>query len=407
MTTVRKGPRPLPLHLMAAAGISTSSSTAWTLLKSGWEPWSENLAEAGRELQKDLENVQPEAFSSALQGELYDQHLDFLNGLTTYRSHPYRRSLTMPPALWESGAARLLDYGVTDPAGELGRPVLVVPSLVNRGYILDLLENCSFLRFMATRGIRPLLLDWGSPGKEDLGRSLDDYISGTLSDALEVTVEVAGGAPVPVLGYCMGGTLAAALSVLRPECVSALALLAAPWDFHAGTGGPPPAIVAGQPALDGMIDTLGHLPVDAIQAMFFSLDPLLGWNKFRSFATLDPAGNQARTFVALEDWLNDGVPLSGPVARACLFGWYIDNQPASGRWQVAGTVIDPAAIACPTLGVIPATDRIVPPASAGALVSAIPGAELLSPQAGHIGMIIGRSAEKKLWIPLVDWLHNN
>ena len=117
-----------------------------------------------------------------------------------------------------------------------------------------------------------------------------------------------------------------------------------------------------------------------------------------------PESPAAETFVALEDWLNDGVPLAAEVARTCLFGWYGENQPARGEWIVAGRPIDPAGIACPTLGVLPSQDRIVPPASARQLIDAIPGAESLSPQAGHIGMMVGGKAKAQLWRPLTMWL---
>ncbi|MEX2453150.1 MAG: alpha/beta fold hydrolase, partial [Rhodospirillaceae bacterium] len=211
-----------------------------------------------------------------------------------------------PPAVWESGPTRLLDYGTTDPAGTDGDPVLFVPSLVNRSYIMDLTAERSLMRFLAARGFRPLLLDWGTPGPRELAMGFDDCIGATMREALAVANERAGG-PVPVVGYCMGGTMATALACLCPDRIAALALLAAPWDFHAATGGPPPMIVAGRTALEGILATMECLPVDAIQALFFSLDPVKGWSKFRAFARLRPDSPQAATFVALEDWLNDGV----------------------------------------------------------------------------------------------------
>ncbi|MFT5486629.1 MAG: polyhydroxyalkanoate synthase [Paracoccaceae bacterium] len=384
--------------------ISTSCATAWPHLKNGWAPWSQNLAAAGSALQRDLENVNPDNFAAALSDELARRHDKFLTGLETYRAHPFHRDLPAPPAVWEAGPTRLLDYGATSPAGEAGRPVLVVPSLVNRSYILDLAKDHSFLRFLSSQGFRPLLIDWGTPGPDELDRSLGDYISGDMAATLDVAVEIAEGAPVPVIGYCMGGTLAAALAALTPDKISALILLAAPWDFHVGTNGAPIAVTAGRAGLEQLISTEGCLSVDALQSMFFSIDPLQGWTKFQAFAEIAAGSPAAESFVALEDWLNDGVPLAADVARECLFGWYGDNSPANGAWEVSGQIIDPATIACPTLGIIPAQDRIVPPASAQALIEKIPNAASLSPQAGHIGMMVGRRAEALLWRPLADWL---
>ena len=405
MTAPRKGPRPLPVHLAAATTISANSVAAWPLLRSGWTPWKENLAEPGNALQKHLADVNPEAFSAALLMELARRNDRFLTGLEAYRRHPYKRTLVPPPPLWERGPVQLQDFGATHPAGEDGKPVLVIPSLVNRSYIMDLTAERSFLRYLASKGLRPLLLDWGTPGKAELSQSLDTCIDGTLREALSIAVQTGSGGPIPVVGYCMGGTLATALAVLEPDECQALVLLASPWDFHAGTGGPPAALTASRPMLEQIIALSDCLPVDTLQSMFFSLDPMLGWNKFRAFADLDPDSRKAELFVALEDWLNDGVPLAADIARTCLFEWYGDNTPARNAWQIAATVIDPRTIAMPTLGVLPASDRIVPPASAMALTDAIPGAETLTPAAGHIGMMVGGQALKRLWEPVADWLH--
>ena len=394
---MRTGPRPLSLHLMTAATISASSLAAWPLLSGGWRPWKGELADIGETLRKDLANANPDAFGASLQHELASRHAAFLKGVETYRSHPYRRTVEPHPALWESGSTRLLDYGKNGP------PVLVVPSLVNRSYVLDLTVRRSLLRYLAARGFRPLLVDWGAPDEEELGRSLDDYIARDLVEALRVASALAEGG-VPVIGYCMGGTLATALAALAGDMVSALALLAAPWDFHAAAGGPPPVVAAGAPVLERMVSSRGCLPVDALQALFLGLDPTQSWIKFRRFAEMDPNSEEAELFVALEDWLNDGVPLAGPVARECLFGWYVENGTAAGNWKVAGDVVDPAGIHVPALAVLPSQDRIVPPESAAALAHALPAARTLAPRAGHIGMVVGGRAEAGLWSPLADWL---
>ena len=131
---------------------------------------------------------------------------------------------------------------------------------------------------------------------------------------------------------------------------------------------------------------------------------MLGWNKFRALAALDPDNDQAHQFVALEDWLNDDVPLAADVARTCLFGWYGENSPAKGDWRIAGTTIEPSTLNLPTLGVLPANDRIVPPASARALIKAIAGADTFTPAAGHIGMMVGGRARTRLWAPVADWI---
>ena len=276
-----------------------------------------------------------------------------------------------------------------------------IPSLINRGYVLDLMSDNSLLRWLSAQGIAPYLLEWGRPDSIERGFNLDDYVGGRLRRALHAVVEHAG-QPVALTGYCMGGLLAMALAQLCPAEVTGLALLATPWDF--AEGAPAALVKARRPLLETLIARHGELPVDMLQAMFMALDPLMAVRKFTRFARLDPTGSAAELFVALEDWLNDGVPLAGPAALDCLVGWYCENRTMGGLWRVNGTVVDPAALTCPVLAFLPQHDRLVPPASAAPLPGLITKAVALRPPLGHIGMIVGGDAPKLVWKPLAGWL---
>jgi poly(3-hydroxyalkanoate) synthetase len=146
--------------------------------------------------------------------------------------------------------------------------------------------------------------------------------------------------------------------------------------------------------------------VDLLQSLFALLDPWSVADKYRGFARLPPDSKRARLFVALEDWLNDGVPLAAEVARSCLREWYGENAPARGKWRIAGLPVDPSAIVTPTFVVVPGHDRIVPPESARPLARLIPNALLYQPAAGHIGMAAGARSEELLWRPLLAWLQS-
>ncbi len=301
-----------------------------------------------------------------------------------------------PPVLWQEGGSRLLAFG--DAAA--GRTVLFVPSLINRAHILDLTPEHSLLRWLAGQGVRPLLLDWGWPDAAARSFTLTDYVAGRLERALTAC----GPEPVVLVGYCMGGLLALAAAQRRPDRVAALALLATPWDFHAPDPLLPRRLAAMLPLLEPAMATVGTLPVDALQTLFAMADPDAVAAKYRAFAGVDPDSERALRFVAIEDWLNDGVPLAAPVARECLAGWYDANTPGAGAWRVAGAAVTPSSLRLPTLVAAPARDRIVPEASALPLAGLIPDATLLRPRAGHVGMVAGRSAEAELWRPLRGWI---
>jgi polyhydroxyalkanoate synthase len=397
----RLGPRPLPLHLANGMTTLTSSQAALPLLKRGSPPWRPAFETRGRALQNDLAAVPFEGFEDAVERELRRRADRFLAGIEIYRRHAYRREVVDPPTIWTEGSSRLLDYGPPD-----GAPLLVVPSLINRAYILDLGIDNSLLRHLAAAGIRPLLVDWGRPGAVERRFTLTDYIAGRLERAAAAAHALAG-APMAVMGYCMGGLLALALAQRQPKLVRALALLATPWHFHAENPGQAKLLGAMAEPLAAAFAGLGEIPVDVLQALFAAVDPLLALRKFSAFAELAPDSAAARDFVALEDWLNDGIPLVMPVAQECLVGWYADDRPGRGIWQVAGTPVLPALVDVPAIVVLPGQDKLVPPASAAALVAALPGAQRLAVPLGHIGMVASRKAPPLVWHPLAAWLQRH
>jgi poly(3-hydroxyalkanoate) synthetase len=278
-----------------------------------------------------------------------------------------------------------------------------VPSLINKAYILDLSAEHSLMRWLATKGVNPWLLDWGYPDDLERGFSLDGYIAGRLVRAFDEVEELTGG-PVTVVGYCMGGLLALGLARLRADRMRGLGLLAVPWDFHANDGGRARALADTLPLLEPQLSTFGALPVDTLQMLFAGLDPFAIQRKFEAFADLRPNSARAALFVALEDWLNDGVPLAAPVARECIQAWYGENRPQAGNWSVARMAVQPSRIDVPAIALIPGKDRIVPPESASALAMALPACQTITVDAGHIGMVVGSGMKTAVWSRLRHWI---
>ncbi|MDX1921691.1 MAG: alpha/beta fold hydrolase [Alphaproteobacteria bacterium] len=281
--------------------------------------------------------------------------------------------------------------------------MLVIPSLINRYHVLDIDVRQSFVRDLAEKGFRPLLLDWDMPGKEESGFSLDDYLSKRLFPALNIANKLQGG-PVHVIGYCMGGLLAAALATHAQDAIRSLMFLATPWDFHADGGEQSARVEKMLPHIEPILKTQNELPVDVLQCFFISLQPFAILDKFLRFAGMKPRSAEERAFVLIEDWVNEGVPLVGKVAETCLQGWYIQNTPANGRWKVLGKTIRPQDINLPSLHVIPQNDKIVPPASAKRLAGGMRQATVIQPEFGHISMMVNGAARDKVWPALFSWL---
>lgn len=412
----RLGPRPLAQHLTMAVGSLLGSLAVLPLWRNGSLPWKAELAQRAEEMRRLARQADEAGLQRAVDREVRRRLDAVLTGIERYRHHPYRRALADPPVVWQEGGTRLLDYGLLDygqldsglpqggaAAGRDAVPVLFVPSLVNRHYILDLSADKSLMRWMAGQGLRPFLIDWGTPGPLERRYTLTDYIAGRLERALDALVQSVG-RPVPVVGYCMGGLLALALAQRRPDAVSRLGLLATPWDFHAEDAAMARRVAAFFQPFGPAVEAWGELPVDALQALFAQLDPLLALKKFTQFSRMAPDSRAALAFVALEDWLNDGVPLVAGVARDALAGWYGRNDTVRRNWLVAGLPVEPAAVRVPSLVMVPERDRIVPPASAAALAEELLHSQMIVPPLGHIGMVVSAGAETAVWLPLAKWL---
>ncbi|WP_417449842.1 alpha/beta fold hydrolase [Kordiimonas sp.] len=393
-----KGPRPMSLHLSNALSIWQQATAGAKRLLENTDGWHPSLMADIETLRACLPDSEAgEMFLRAVEHKTNVRSGEVLAGINRYLVHPYMRTGSKTEVCLTVGQCELFDFG-----GD-GTPILLVPSLVNPHYVLDLKSGRSIAAYLKSHGYRPFLVKWFEPGEEELGFGLSDYVMKRALPMLEYIVNVGGG-PAPVLGYCMGGTLCTALAARAQHHVSALALVAAPWDFASEVPH------AGRRYAHVMADMLDRLPegmpvpVDMLQVFFTSVDPTLTDRKFRRFLSLDPASEAAAFFIALETWANTGAPLPRQAAKDVIRGWYMNNEPGRGVWQVGDAAVKLADIACPVWIAAPQADRLVPQESAYAMAGQLRHATTHDPGAGHVGMMVGSKAERGLWAPLVHWL---
>jgi len=399
----RIGPRPLALHLGLATTSITSHLAGLPLAQEGNLPWPPELLTKGTDAvgQISLPGSGPEYLDNlGKQGSSLVQEM--IDGISQYHAHPYRRRAPDHPVLWQSGTTKLLDC---HPDADAAAPTLfLVPSLVNRAYILDLMPGRSLVAYLAEQGIRPLLLDWDGPGEAEKDFTLADYILRRICPALDAVHEMFPKCDLHLAGYCMGGTLALAAAEQRQHILKSFIALAAPWDFHADLDEHAKTLLGQQELWSNVLNGFGELPVDLLQTLFTSLDPNLGLRKFSMFSKMDMTSERATEFVVLEDWLNDGIPLVKAVAAEVFDSWYGDNAPKQLQWKIDGQVVTPAKVIMPALIAVPKTDKIVPRLSALGMADMLPNAKVVTPPSGHIGMITSRQARAGLWQDLSDWI---
>lgn len=308
-----------------------------------------------------------------------------LAGLRAYQKAQRAPVTLLAPALAEEGRARLLDYGGDGPAA------VFIPSLINPPTILDLAKGNSLLEWLSTQGLHPYLVDWGAPTAEEAELSVSGHVETLLLPLLASL-----GEPAHLIGYCLGGTMAAAAAALQPPL--SLVTIASPWRFDGFPDEARDGLKQLWNSAEPTARELGALPMEVLQTGFWKLDPSRTVSKFEMFGRLDPESDKARAFVALEDWANDGPPLSYAAGRELVEDLFCSNVTGTGQWSVGGKNIDPATLPCPTLDIISSTDRIVPEATAARV------GDVMTLAQGHVGMVVGSRGRTALWEPLAAWL---
>lgn len=299
---------------------------------------------------------------------------------------------------------RLLRYLPAEgaaPAPRHSHPILLVPSLINRHYVLDLMPDRSMAAWLVARGHDVFCIDWGTPGPEDRYLDLQDIVERYLGRAVRVATRLSGHCP-HLLGYCMGGTLAAVHAALHPERLASLIALAAPIRFDdeglltAWTKAPSFDI-------DALVDATGLIPWQLLQSSFHLLRPTSNLSKIVNL--VDRAWNDPFLdgFFALETWANDNVSLPGAFYRAWIVDFYRHNRLWTGELMVGARPVDLAQVTCPTLAIAFEHDTIAPPASCEALIERVATADrqAVRLRGSHIGGTTSSSAEKNLW-PLIS-----
>ena len=277
-------------------------------------------------------------------------------------------------------------------------PVLLVPSLINRHYVMDLLPGKSMAEDLVAAGHDVYCIDWGTPGDEDRFVTFDDVCDKYLGRAIRHVARTSPRNKAHVLGYCLGGTLATIHAAARPEHVASLFLLAAPVSF---TDDGPLAVWTRSPKFNvgSIVEGFGNVPWQLMQGAFHLLRPTLTMAK--AVGVIDRAANDEFLdgFLAIETWGNDNVSFPGECYKQYIEQLYRGDALMQGTFSLSSIPVRLENIQCPVSCVVFEHDNIVPWQSAAVLLDRVSSKDkvLSKLPGGHVGAVVSKAAQKNLW----------
>src|SRR5712692_2163753 len=315
---------------------------------------------------------------------------------------------TPKEVIWAKNKAKLYRY---EPTVEKRYPVpiLLIYALINRPYVLDLMPGNSLVEYLVGKGFDVYMLDWGIPGDEDKNLAFENYVLDYIPRAVKKVLRAANAEELTMLGFCMGGTMTAMYAALFPgKPLRNLILLTAPTDFtteNTGLYGLWTSEKYFNP--DHMAEAFGNIPGDLVDTGNRMVKPVTNyvgsyltmWDRIMQDKSMD-------TWLAMNKWVNDGIPFAGAAFRQWIREFYQQNKLVKGEIKLRGRRVDLSNITCAVLNIAGKKDHICTVPQAEATMNAISSAdkEFFVLDAGHVGLLTGSDAKRTLWPKISTWL---
>ncbi len=285
-------------------------------------------------------------------------------------------------------------------------PLLIVMATTNRGYILDLAPGQSFIEFLLKQGYDVFMIDWNPPRPEEKRLGLEDYTLDFIPDCVARVQQASGEDDVNIIGYCMGGVLSTIYAALHADGpVRNLALFTTPVDF---TKMELFSKMSDKRYfdVDRLVDTMGNAPPEMIFESFNMLRPadrVTGQVQLWDNMWNDEFVKSYRMF---DRWAADILPLPGELFRETTKEFMWENRLYKNELVLRGRRVDLGNIKVPVLHALAEHDHIVPYEAAKPLIANVGSKdkEEIVFKGGHVSLVAGGNAIKRLWPKLDAWL---
>ena len=319
----------------------------------------------------------------------------------------------MPRTLIEEGNLRAV-YHYRPVAGvrSNGDPVLLVTPLAAPATCFDLRRGCSLVQHFVEGGRPTYLVEYGSVSFRDRTLGLEHWVEEVVPHAIREVSRHAGGRPVHLVGWSLGGIFAMLTAADFTELpIASLAVLGAPVDVTKV-----PLVAPLRPLLDL---TRGHgLITQIYRAAGGAPTPLVRWAfQLSSFQKLVTKPLAIATHLDDTDFLAQVEAVDRFTAQMTAypgrsFGQLYHrfgkgNALASGSVRLGDHDVSLADVTVPVLVFAGSTDGIAPVAAVKAVVpllSRAPEVRFEIVPGGHLGMLTGRAARGTTWRVLDEWI---
>ena len=285
-------------------------------------------------------------------------------------------------------------------------PILLVMATTNRGYIFDMVPGQSLVEFLLKAGFDVFMIDWEAPRQDESNLGLDDYVLDFLPTCVERVLKETGEPDLTVVGYCFGGVLSLLWAAINPgPPLKNLVTFTTPVNFKGME-----MFQAWSDKrffdVDRLIATYGNCPAEMLYSAFDLLRP--GAKIAGNIRLWDNLWNDeyVKSFRMFDRWATDMLPLAGRYFKETTEQLMWDNALFEGTMEIAGKKVDLANIKVPFLHVVAEHDHIVPYEASRPLVPMIGSADKqeVMLKGGHVSLVAGGNAIKRLWPQLDNWL---
>lgn len=347
--------------------------------------------------------INPNSFSEMMD-ELHTTSKKMVSGYETLSRVGEVEVATTPKELvWQNDLVKLYHYKRDTPA-KSNIPVLVSFAIMNRHDVLDLQPDRSLMKKLLDEGLDIYIMDWGYPKQQHKYLTMEDYILGFMNDAVDFVRKSTKSPKIHKMGICQGGTFSAIYASLFPEKLKTLTVYVTPFDFGANE-----CMLykwTKDIDVDAMVDSLGIIPADMLNAGFSSLKPSADISKY--FGMVDIMQDEAKlsNFLRMEKWKNDCPDLAGEMFRKYIKDLWRDNKLIKGEFELGGHKVNLKNITIPFLNIYATQDNIIPNSSTTPVMKVIGSKdkEEYAFPGGHIGVFVGAKSQKDLGPKVAQWV---